>query len=92
MSTSNNTATTTEKVQDAATAVYDTTAGYVQQAGETTKNCVNGARQYVSDAVAPPKSPTTAEKIQEGAQDAMHKIEEAAEGVADKINGAEEKK
>ena len=90
MSSNNNNAT--EKVQDAAKAVYDTTAGYVQQAGETTKETVNGARQYVSDAVAPPKSPTTTEKIQEGAQDAMHKIEEAAEGVADKINGAEEKK
>jgi hypothetical protein len=85
-SNNNNTATATEKVQDAGKAVYDTTAGYVQQAGETTKETLNGARQYVSETVAPPKSPTAAEKIQEGAQDAKDKVAEAATDASERVS------
>ena len=91
-SNNNNTATTTEKVQDAANAVYDTTAGYVQQAGEATKAAVNDTRQYVSDTVAPPKSPTAGEKLQEGAKDAKQAVEGAANDASEKINKAVEKK
>ena len=82
----------TEKVQDAASAVYDTTAGYVQQAGEATTESVNKAREYVSETVAPPKNPTAADKIEDGAKDAKKTVEKAANDASEKINEAVEKK
>jgi hypothetical protein len=84
----NNAGSTTEKVQDAANAVYNSTAEYAQQTGDTVKASVNGAREYVANAVAPPKSPTAGEKLEEGAKDAKQAVENAAHDASDKINKA----